>query len=197
MNENNMTKQLVIIGIIVIVAASALSGCFQDPKETKTIDAPLNTLALTLDGLVKDYQIIEEDYITEPYIAEEDLLFGGWKILEKYKITFLENETSFIQHLLAKLESKEKAMEFVNNIRTNVDELGYNFTELSMDPIGNESYLGVNTTTISEKEVTIYFLCFGIEDVAVVLQGSGLSTDAIVEYAKIVENNINAVLISQ
>lgn len=197
MNENNMTKQLVIIGIIVIVASSVLSGCFQDPKEPKTVDAPLNTLALTLDDLVKDYQIIEEDYITEPYIAEEDLLFGGWKILEKYKITFLENETSFVQHLLAKLESKEKSIEFVNNIRTNVDELGYNFTELSMDPIGNESYLGVNTTTISEKEVSIYFLCFGIEDVAVVLQGSGLSTDAIVEYAKIVENNINAVLISQ
>lgn len=197
MNENNMTKQLVIIGIIVIVASSALSGCFQDPEEAKTVDAPLNTLALTLDDLARDYQIIEEDYITEPYIAEEDLLFGGWKILEKYKITFLENETSFIQHLLAKLESKEKSIEFVNNIRTNVDELGYNFTELSMDPIGNESYLGVNTTTISEKEVSIYFLCFGIEDVAVVLQGSGLSTDAIVEYAKIVENNINAVLISQ
>jgi hypothetical protein len=66
-----------------------------------------------------------------------------------------------------------------------------------MDAIGNESYLGVNTTTISEKEVSIYFLCFGIEDVAVVLQGSGLSTDVIVEYAKTVENNINAVLLSQ
>lgn len=197
MNENNLTKQLVIIGIIVVVATSTLSGCFQDTKEIKTVDSPLNTLALTLGGLVKDYQIIEEDYITEPYIAEEDLLFGGWKILEKYKITFLENETSFIQHLLAKLESKEKSIEFVNNIRTNVDELGYNFTELSMDAIGNESYLGVNTTTISEKEVSIYFLCFGIEDVAVVLQGSGLSTDVIVEYAKTVENNINAVLLSQ
>lgn len=197
MNENNMTKQLVIIGIIVVVVSSSLSGCFQDPKEAKTVDAPLNTLALTLDDLAREYQIFEEDYITEPYIAEEDLLFGGWKILEKYKITFLENETSFIQHLLAKFESKEKSIEFVNNIRTNVDELGYNFTELSMDAIGNESYLGVNTTTISEKEVSIYFLCFGIEDVAVVLQGSGLSTDVIVEYAKTVENNINAVLLSQ
>lgn len=186
-----MKKKLMLVGIILIVMIVVLGGCVNEFTETKTIDAPLNTLTLTLDELSGDYKETNENHITEPYIVEEGLFFEGWRVLEKYEILFTHNESNFIMQTLAKLESKEKCEEFIDNIRNS--NLGYDFSELSMETIGEGSYLGKNTTTIFENEVTLYLICFRIEDITVVLLSSDLQKDTLLGYANIIENNINEV----
>lgn len=186
-----MKKKLILAGVILIMIIAVLGGCVNEIKETKTIDVPLNTLTLTLDELSEDYKEANEQYITEPYIVEEGFFFEGWLVLEKYEMLFTHNESNFIMQTLSKLESKEKCEEFIDNIRNS--NLGYDFSELSMETIGEGSYLGKNTTTIFENNVTLYLICFRIEDITVVLLSSSIQKDSLREYASIIEKNINEV----
>lgn len=169
-----------------------LNGCITTNNENHTIS--LKDMALTLDDLPSTFEIFQEEHITEPYVADENLLFGGWTILEKYEVTFLDNTTQnnthFMQHLLTRLESANKTTEFIENIRQDKGNFLYNFTELPVEQIGEETYLGVNNTTIFQINVTIYMLCFKINDIGVVLLSPYFSKEDLIMYAKTVETRI-------
>ena len=93
---------------------------------------------------------------------------------------------------LARLESKEKCKEFINNIESM--NMSYNFSKEEMDIIGEGSFIGKNITTIFDNKVELYFLCFRMKDVIVVLLSSDISKEDIINYAGIVETNINTVI---
>jgi len=189
-----MKKQL-IIGIIIVSIFIVTCGCIEETKEEITVKAQLNNLALTLDDLQENYTKFDEEYKTEPYIVPEGLLLEGWNVLEKYEVRFSKNETEFILQTIARLESKEKCKEFIDKVES--QNFSYTFQEGEMEVIGDESYLGKNVTTIFDQKVALYFICFRIEDVIVVFLSSKISMEIIIDYAKIVENNINSVLESE
>lgn len=186
-----MKKQL-IIGIVLVSIFIGISGCIEETEKEITVKAQLNSLILTLEDLQGEYKKFDEEYVAEPYIVPEGLLLESWNVLEKYEVRFSKNETEFILQTLARLESKEKCKEFINKVES--QNMSYTFSEGEMEVIGDESYLGKNITTMFDQEVALYFLSFRIEDVIVVFLSSKISMGDLIDYAKIVENNINAVL---
>jgi hypothetical protein len=189
-----MKKQL-IIGIILCSFLLGIIGCIEetdDEEDEKKVDSPLNILILTLNDLNGDYEKFDEEYVTEPYIVPRGLLLEGWNVLEKYEVRFSKNETNFIIQTLARLESKEKCEEFIDKVES--QNMSYTFQKGEIELIGDESYIGKNITTMFDKEVALYLLCFRIEDVIVVFLSSEILMDDLVDYAKIVENNINNVI---
>ena len=75
--------------------------------------------------------------------------------------------------------------------------MSYTFSKETMDIIGEGSFIGKNITTIFDKEVALYFLCYRIEDVIVVFLSSDILKEDIINYAIIVENNINNVITNE
>ena len=131
-------------------------------------------------------------------IARNKKAYHDYTILEKYEVIFLDNTTQnnthFMQHLLTRLESANKTTEFIENIRQDKGNFLYNFTELPVEQIGEETYLGVNNTTIFQINVTIYMLCFKINDIGVVLLSPYFSKEDLIMYAKTVETRIQEIM---
>ncbi len=190
-----MKKQLIIIGIVLVIIFLGISGCIEDNKEENTVDESLNNLVLTLGDLQGDYDKFDEEYVTDPYTVQTGLLLEGWKVLEKYEVRFSKNESNFILQTLARLESKEKCIEFIDKIESL--NMSYTFSKEAMDIIGEGSFIGKNITTIFDNEVALYFLCYRIEDVIVVFLSSDILKEDIINYAIIVENNINNVIANE
>ena len=190
-----MVKNFLIIVFICFVIITNLPGCIQQNESSlpaKTIQGPLNLLALTVDDVNESYDIIDEDHVTEPYTAEEGLLFEGWYVKEKYQVTLLFNKSTFIQHLIARLNSSEYTADFIQKIRNDINTLGYKFKEMACETIGEETFLGSAEINLVGKKITSYFLSFRIADVIVVLQTSGIDQEMVQLYAKIVEERIEA-----
>jgi hypothetical protein len=179
-----MRKQLIVLGASVLIVLMCITGCL----ETKTIDVPLDTVALTLDDLGGDFEKFNENHTTEPYVVEKGLLLEGWRVLEKYEVRFSSNESSILQ-TLAKFESEEKCRELIDYIRSNFSE---EFTEIDNEAIGDRLYFGV-APNVSENQ-SLYFLVFTVKNIAVILFGTADLQATFVNYAKIIEDNINAAL---
>lgn len=177
-----MKIKLIITGIFFTLIFANLSGCMEE--KTSGINVPLNTLALTSDDIGEECNIIDEIHVTEPYTVEEDLILGGWYVLEKYEIWFSFGEYDMAQTLV-KLNSNEKASEFIEVVGIN---LSGQFPEAQIEPIGEDLYFGKNTTI---GNLSMYLLCFKIENVVVILFGTVPTEDTLINYANIMENNLN------
>lgn len=184
-----MLKKSITLVVVIVILCMGISGCLEETENRFTVNASLKDLKLTLDDLEGDYQKFDEKHITKPYTPLEGMTFGGWKILEKYEVRFTENESNFIMQTLGRLKSKQKCEQFIKKIKN--ANLTYNFTEVTAEKIGEGSYLGKNTTTISDYKVTMYLLAFMIKDVVVVLLTSDLPMENIISYAHVIEKNIN------
>ena len=184
-----MIKKTLTISVVVFLNLILLSGCVEQPNNNSDNMITLDKLCLKLDDLnEKDYTKLNEVHKTAPYTASEGV-FKGWLILEKYEIVFQKNQSSFIIQDLGRLSSEEKAVEFIDTLKT--ADLPYNYTEILSETIGEKSYIGENTTNISGNNVQIYFLAFKIKNIVVAMAGTYLTKDTIIDYAKIIENNIN------
>ncbi len=191
-----MKKVAILLIALIVVSVGFLSGCDEQKvteEEIKTVGASLDTLGLVLDNLVGDFEVSAEDYIAEPFVIEEGV-FKDTQILEKYEVEFTESEVSLIVQVLARYDSKGTCKSVLDITKT---ELSADFPEISANTIGDDSYFGKMTTTISGTEISMYLLCFRIADVLVVLTGTAPLQVTFRGYGSIIENNINAVLTSE
>ena len=191
-----MKKVAILLIVCLLVSVSFLCGCDEQKateEEIKTVGALLNTLGLVLDDLVGDFEVSAEDYIAEPFVIEEGV-FKDTQVLEKYEVKFTESELSLMVQFLVRYDSKETCKSVLDMTKT---ELSADFPEISANTIGDDSYFGKMTTTISGTEVSMYLLFFRIADVLVVLIGVAPLQVTFRGYGNIIENNINAVLTSE
>jgi len=180
-----MKIKLIITGIFFTLILANLSGCIEE--KTSGINVPLNTLALTSDDIGEECNVIDETHITEPYTVEEGLVLGGWYVLEKYEIWFSFGEYDLAQTLV-KLDTNEKASELIGVVRIN---LSGQFPEIQIEPIGEDFYFGKNT---SIGNLTVYLLCFKIENVVAILFGTVPTDDTLINYANIIGSNLSEAL---
>ena len=177
-----LTSTLVLLMILTLTM-----GCTEQQPEDNTY---LDEVALSLDDLEDSYEILDENYITEPYLSDDSKLFSGWNVLQKYRILFLKNDTNFIQHEIVKLSSENKTIEFQTGLIDNIDDVGYDFSRIIVQPIGNNSLLFQANTQIDNTNVTIYLLTFNYQDLVVIIQTSNINQETITSYANIVYNNL-------
>lgn len=188
-----MIKKTAAIGIVFLFFITNLSGCVENNSESKDID--LTTVKLTLDDLKQDFQKISEEHVTDPYVVQEGKLFEGLKVIEKYEVLFLENETAFLKQQIAQLQSSEKSKTFIDTLRSETSIPGiqdsWNFSSISIETIGDDSVLKQNKTVIGGNDVTIFLLAFRIDNIVNIFASSYLSKEDILEYGMIVEARIN------
>ena len=184
-------KILVAIIVFLLVSISFFVVYF----ELQSV--PLDKVCLTLEDLGDDYKEFDKEHITEPYIASDDTLFAGWKILEKYHVRFSKinengetNESCFITIEIAKLDKNYE--EVISTIKNTT--FIYDYTELDNVTIGEESYIGESVTTITidfePKNVTLYFIVFRVGNIIVAMVCSEHTLEASIGYAEIMESNI-------
>ena len=184
-----MIKKTIAILLVIFLNLVVLNGCIEQSDNNSNDEITLDKLRLNLDDLNEEgYTEFNEIHKTSPYNAS-DGVFKGWLIMEKYELVFQKNLSSFVIQTLGRLSSEEKAVEFIDTLKT--VNLSYNYTEILSETIGEKSYLGKNTTIISGNTVQIYLLAFKIENIIVALAGTYISEDIIIDYAKIIEKNIN------
>ncbi len=186
-----MIKKTLTLLLVVLLNLILLSGCIEQSNNNSDDVVTLDKFSLKLNDLKQEgYIKLNEIHKTSPYNAS-DGAFKGWLILEKYELIFQkqDNLSSFIIQDFGRLSSNEKAVMFIDALKT--ANLPYNYTEVISETIGEKSYLGMNITMISGNKVQIYFLAFKIKNIVVALAGTYLSEDDIIYYAKIIEKNIN------
>ena len=192
-----MKKVAILLIALMVVSVGFLSGCDEqkatDEEKIMTVGASLDTLGLVLDDLLGDFEVSAEEYIAEPFVIEEGT-FKDTQVLEKYEVKFTESELSLMVQFLVRYDSKETCKSVFDMAKI---ELSADFPEISANTIGDDSYFGKMTTTISGTEVSTYLLCFTIADVLVVLTGTAPLQVTFRGYGNIIENNINAVLTSE
>jgi hypothetical protein len=183
-----LKKQLVLLGIVAILVTVGLSGCTKQTEEEKvTVKASLNILGLSLEDLDGDFEIVNTNYIEEPFLIESGLLKDS-RVLEKYNVTFLDSNAYRIDELITRYESEEKCKSALDKIKT---EISKKIPILYTNIIGDDSYFGKTTTTVNENEVSMYFIGFRIADVLVILLGTAPSDETFRGYVVTIENNIN------
>lgn len=181
----DMDKRISCITVLLLITFSV--GCTE--QQSKDNDY-LDDIALTLDDLDGTYEIVNEDYITEPYSSDDSKLFSGWNVSQKYGVLFIKNDTDFIQHEIVKLPSNEKTVEFQNMLKNTVDDLGYDFISVDIEEIGNITLLFQADTQINNINTTIYLLTFNYQDLVVIIQTASINKKTVTEYGFIVFNNI-------
>lgn len=184
----SISKKFIVVVICILLIAVLWISFYKEEEKNK--DISLKDVRLKLEDLNdEDYEKFDEEHITESYIAPAGTIFSGWKILEKYELRFSKNESSFILQQLGKLSSEQKTEEMISGIKN--EDLPYNFVEIDSEKIGEETYMGTTTSDLfDEEDITLYFIVFRINNIIVALMGSWVSKDTLINYAHIIENNI-------
>lgn len=186
----SMNMEKIINFIIVLMIITLSMGCIEQQSNDTNI---LDDIALTINDLDGTYELVDEEYITESYSSDDSKLFSGWNVTQKYRVLFIKNDTDFIQHEIVKLPSIEKTIEFQNRLNNTVDDLGYDFTYIDTEEIGNITLLFQAETQINTINSTIFLLTFNYQDLIVIIQTANIEKKIISEYANVVLNNIQKI----
>jgi hypothetical protein len=174
-------KSITSITIIITLITLSYSGCIEvDTNKDLTLD----TISLNPKDISEDCEIQNENHIKKPYIVEEGLILQGWYILEKYEAGFSFGEY-YLAQTLAKLPSKNDNEKIIDIVKINYSK---QFTEETIDIIGEKTFFGINT---SAGSTPVYLLSFIYKDIVVILFGTSPNKEALIDYAKIIEKNIN------
>jgi len=188
-------KKIVILFIsCILLATSFISGCTEplnNDKTTETMffDVSLLNVTLVEQDFTTSFTKLMENHTTETNTVEN--ITGNeitWEILEQYDVTFYANITNGVMETLLKLKSSEKARNLSILSKNNL--LDFNYTEQSIEPIGDLSFLLNRTITYQNNESQYYTLLFSIGNIFVALGGSAPEQSTFITYAKTIESNI-------
>ena len=199
-----MKKQLVMLGIVILLICVGLSGC--TGLTEKLVTAPLSTFALTIDDLPQGYIKWSEN-------TNQSLFSTGNIPIEEYSVALIfgshENNTGFppISLYLAKFNSSDDASIAMYNSSEQVSkEYGIlnRITPEDVEQIGDESTYELFQGSMGEyygyQNVIVSLSWFRINNVVVFifLQGSPVweidYKRLTIDYSKIVESRINVSL---
>ena len=191
-------KKPLLISILFLL--SGIMGCLEDSENIDN-DIDLRVAKLTENDLSDDFWKINtsEDYITDPYTVEQGKLFEGNQVQKKYEVLFIKNNMTFLNQEIAQLTSINQSMEFMETLEKQTLIPGivtdWNFTDLSIEQIGDETIFKQTKTVIDERVVTINLLVFRVNTIIHILASGSISQTEIISYAKIAEKRIDDYLI--
>lgn len=202
-----MNKPLIIIGIIILLITTGLSGCVNEKTNGELITAPLNTLALTLEDLPEGY--IERIKGSEDYNYSDKSIFNGIIPSEEYSILFIpeNNENKTVLLPIALYLYKFNSSEDAHLAQNNMTELESAYkvgdfnrtTPQNVTQIGDEStyeLFQISRILYNDTESYIYFRIKNVV-VYLIINSRGIPgvdidfVDLTINYAKIIENKIN------
>lgn len=192
--KNMIHKKTLLIGMLLL--SSGFLGCLEDTKKIND-DIDLRLAKLKEDDLLQDFQKINEseNYIATPYTVEQGKLFEGRQVLKKYEVLFLKNTSAFLKQQIAQLSSTNRSIDFMEMLQSTSSIPGivndWNFTDISIEQIGDDAILKQNKTVINDNEVVIYLLVFRVDALIHILASGSISQGEIINYGKIVEQRIN------
>jgi len=176
-----------------------ISGCI-DQQSTTEHDSEgvennqptrmnLKDIALTVDDLNVDMEMVFENYTKTPYnvtnmTGNDDL---NWHILEGYFSSFVCNTSRIFQSIL-RFESNELATLNLQLFDQNLRES--NRSEIPIEPVGQMSFLFKSNMSFSEGFIDLYVLNFLYDDIVVSLVGYATVEEDIIQYAEKINNNI-------
>ncbi len=189
-------KQLIfLLTISIFLSSTLMSGCIEhtDDKntvETKFYDISLANVTLTENDFSQDFIKLDENHTIEQ-TTYENMTGSGSKleILEQYYVLFRDNTTNGVMETLLKLESYEDAYNLAVFFKD--EYIKMNYTQQTIDQIGDISFL-LNMTL--DNDIQYYYLLFSMGNIFVVLGGSAPEQTIFVNYAKIIEDNINELI---
>lgn len=189
-----MEKIVILFISGLLLATSFISGCTEpsnNDKATETMffDISLFNVTLVKQDFTTSFTKVMENHTTEPTTVEN--ITGNeitWEILEQYDVTFYANITNGVMETLLKLKSSEKACNLSILSKNNL--LNFNYTEQSIETIGDLSFLLNRTITYRNNESQYYTLLFSIGNIFVALGGSAPEQSTFINYAKTIESNI-------
>ena len=191
-------KKPLLISILFLL--SGIMGCLEDSENIDN-DIDLRVAKLTENDLSDDFQKINtsEEYITDPYTVEQGKLFEGNQVQKKYEVLFIKNNMTFLNQEIAQLTSINQSMEFMETLKKQTTIPGivtdWNFVDLSIEQIGDETIFKQTKTVIDERVVTINLLVFRVNTIIHILASGSVSQEEIISYAKIAEKRIDDLLI--
>ena len=190
---------MIIFGVIYIILNSSDSD--NNNNNINNVTMHLNTVALTLDDIDKNYILIDEKHWLEPGEFTNSTGNGLiWKYTEHYQSQFIENISNsvisasdpknMVLQTITKLESKEIADLYVDLWTGGRQKKGY--LNIPIEPIGNKSAYFYDNVSYRDYKIDKYLICFSFEDIVVVIYSDGinLNQSTYLNYAKIIENNI-------
>jgi hypothetical protein len=196
--EDDLIKKNISI-IIILLLIISVCGCNDqkeknDQNEIENIfpeSIPLTIISLNESDLI-DSEQIREDHYTEPYTASD--LTGNnitWDIIEGYFTTFASDTSRLIESII-RFKSNETAQQNIELYKPFLLRTNTNFTEEQMEPIGEWAFLLKGERKIAGNLTSVFLLSFTTKNIFVSFQGFGFEKNQIVNYAKIIENNIIA-----
>jgi len=139
-----MKKQLIIIGIIVLLITVGISGCNEQSEQQRSTREP-SDMVLTISGLLSDYTITERVERVESDINEVGLSFG-W--IKGYYIRFERtgeniNDTTIFEQYIS-IYPIENILNVLHS-GTRISNETIDYDDLSKPNIGDDS-LGYRMT---------------------------------------------------
>jgi hypothetical protein len=189
-----MKKLKIILVISILFATGFISGCTEHSTNDKTTEttffdiSPFN-ITLVEQDFTTSFTKVKENHITETTIVEN--ITGNeitWEILEQYDVTFYANITNGVMETILKLNSSEKAYNLTLLSKNNL--LDINYTQQSIETIGDVSFLLNRTITYQNNNSQYYTLLFSMGNIFVALGGSAPEKSSFIDYATTIENNI-------
>jgi hypothetical protein len=190
-----MKQGTLILTICIVLISILISGCTNITDESekaqiKFYDMPLQNISLTENDFSNDFMKMGEDNTTEPSTAENITGNGlSWTILERYDVTFYANVTNGVMESILKLDSGNAAYNLTVLSKDNL--LDSNYTLQTIDPIGDICFLLNSTIDYIDYQAQYYMLLFAKGNIFVALGGSASEQSLFVDYAKIIDNNID------
>jgi hypothetical protein len=195
LGRNKMMKKIHVIAILIIFYLTIISGCIDENDSIELIN--LTKFKLTENDFEDEFKKGDEEYITQPYNVTEGNLFEGLKVYRKYEVLFLKNDTTFIIQQIAQLQSEDICKTLIDTLRAKNSIAGitedWNFSDLEMQIIGDDSILKQNISNINNKAVTIYLSAFRIDNIVNIILTASLPKNNIIEYNNIVFDRITAI----
>jgi len=139
-----MKKQLIIIGIIVLLITVGLSGCNEQSGQQRSTIEP-SDMVLTLSGLLTDYTITERVERVESDISEVGLSFG-W--IKGYYVRFVRTGENINDTIVFEQYISIYPIENILNVLysgTRISNETIDYDDLSKPNIGDDS-LGYRMT---------------------------------------------------
>jgi hypothetical protein len=177
MKINALTSLILILLIIIIFL-----GCIEEDNS----DIKLNNISLQLEDLNGNYSVLNEEYITEPYIVEEGMVLQGLYALEKYEIVFNSPNDHTIDHTIVKFSTNKDA---IHAIERTINNYTGPFDKIDTEPIGDMVFYAKNTSFFGENK-SLYLMSFSKQELVIVLFGTSDNQQDFIDYANIINTKI-------
>jgi len=194
-DKKMIEKKFFILIVCIFFTLQGLSGCTSEEinsnsNELSTEKIDLKQVVLKQQDLPSNFTLLNENHSKKPSTQVNQTGNGiTWYINERYDATYYDtNSTNGVMQSLLKLDSKNNAMNLTRFSKDNL--ISYGYSEETIEPIGDGSYLLYKPFNQANSSYTYYTLLFSVDTIFVALGGSSPNQSYFIDYATTIEQRI-------